>query len=78
MDNSDKQNAKFLGEVKEDYLLTLVKQSAQLPDEAMGCESDLRIRETARRHVLEYEQEIAYFIGTENGIADIESPPSDN
>jgi len=82
MENSGKQNAKYLGELVErdmqDPLFSLIRKAAELPDEAMGSEQDFKTRETARRHVREHAEEIKYFIATETGITDIDTPPSDN
>ena len=78
-DNSGKQNAKFLGEIKrEDSLIALVRKAASLPDELMDTPKKLKTRDIARRHIEMYDfGEIAYFKGTPNGIEDIDCPPDE-
>lgn len=78
MKNKDKQNANYLGELSQEDVFEIIKRAASLPDSAMGSEKDFKIRETARRHVRDHEAEIRYFMATENGIADIDIPLSDN
>lgn len=97
MDNSDKQNAKFLGEVHEELKSKLLKMQL---DNAIferdfllnalksitGTEpwiGDKQIKEHFQKVVYGAiksieKQNQSFFIGTENGIADIETPPSYN
>lgn len=75
MGNSDKQNAKYLGEFSRDEVWEIVEMAANMPDEAMRSEKDFAIRQRARNLLANDNPKPAYFIGTEDGIEDIDEIP---
>lgn len=114
MDNSDKQNAKFLGNIEPTPIHEQTKEQlfesliSSLNDMVLVAEEEFGIDaiqfatrgrkcfggtayqrynpayERAQKvlyyakQAIEKFKEPTYFMGTENGIADIETPPSDN
>ncbi len=90
MDNSDKQNAKFLGDFKEektmaeherDVCLSALKAvagiEAWITDEKMKRHFQTIVYGTIDS-IENYRPSPCFFMATENGIADIDTPPSDN
>jgi len=84
-DNSGKQNAKFLGEksmveLERDACLSALKAlvgvEVWITDRKMKEYFQMIVYTTIRD--IEAPPKPCYFMATENGIADIETPPSDN